>query len=69
MGTCDGETWIALEEMPELCDTCQGELLTGSGTSPRERSVTVNQDERSWRSEEDPGPVWSAVLGDRGIES
>ena len=26
-------------EMPELWDTCGGELLTGSGTSPRERSV------------------------------
>jgi hypothetical protein len=26
-------------EMPDLCDTCWGELLTGSGTSPREGSV------------------------------
>jgi len=26
-------------KMPELWDTCQGELLRGSGTSPRERSV------------------------------
>ena len=26
-------------EMPESWGTCQGELLTGSGTSPRERSV------------------------------
>ena len=26
-------------EMPELWDTCQGELLTGSGISPRERSM------------------------------
>jgi hypothetical protein len=25
--------------MPELWDTCQGELLTDSGTGPRERSV------------------------------
>lgn len=26
-------------EMPEPWDTCQGKLLTGKGTSPRERSV------------------------------
>jgi hypothetical protein len=26
-------------EMPEPWDTCQGKLLTESGTSPRERSV------------------------------
>ena len=26
-------------EMSESRDTCQGELLTGSGTNPRERSV------------------------------
>lgn len=26
-------------EMPERWDTCQGELLSGSGTSPGERSV------------------------------
>ena len=26
-------------EMPELWDICQGKLLIGSGTSPRERSL------------------------------
>lgn len=26
-------------EMPELCDNCQGKLLTESETRPRERSV------------------------------
>lgn len=29
-------------EMPESWDTCWGELLTGSGTSPRERSVLLS---------------------------
>ena len=26
-------------EMPESLDTCQGELLTGSGTNPRDSSM------------------------------
>jgi hypothetical protein len=26
-------------EVPELCNTCRGKLLTGSGTSQRERIV------------------------------
>ena len=26
-------------EMPESYDTCQGKLITGSGNSPRKRSV------------------------------
>ena len=29
-------------EMPERWDTCQGELLTGSGTGPRDRSVRLS---------------------------
>jgi hypothetical protein len=29
-------------EMPELWDTCQGKLLTGSGTSPSERSMLLS---------------------------
>jgi hypothetical protein len=33
----------------------------------RKKYVAVNQDERSWRSKEDPGPVWSAVLGDGDV--
>jgi hypothetical protein len=28
-------------EIPELCDGCQGKLITESGTSPRERSVLL----------------------------
>ena len=37
-------------EMPEPWDTCQGEMLTGSGNSPRERSMLVHKDERNWIS-------------------
>ena len=33
--------------MPEPWDTCQGELLTGSGTSPRETCAAVNEADRS----------------------
>ena len=44
IGTRSCEVEVALEtpkmlEMPELWDTCQGKLLTGNGTSPRERSL------------------------------
>ena len=39
-------------EMPEPGDTCQGELLRGTGTSQREDSVAVHSAETSWRSEE-----------------
>jgi len=40
--------------MPEPWDTCQGKLLTGSGTTspPSPKKVAVNNTERSWRSEE-----------------
>ena len=39
-------------EMPELWDTCRGQLLKGSRINPREKCVAVNKAERSWRSEE-----------------
>ena len=40
-------------EMLGLGDACQEKLLTGSGSSPRGRSMlSVDKDERSWRSEE-----------------
>lgn len=30
-------------EMPESWNTCRGKLLTGEGTSPRERSVLLSR--------------------------
>lgn len=36
----------------EPWDTSKGKCLTVNGTSSREKSVEVNKDEKSWRSEE-----------------
>jgi hypothetical protein len=55
-------------EIPELLDTCQGKLLTGSGTSQRERSLfqSTNMKEvghHTWRFRRDcPAVFWSALV-------
>ena len=37
-------------KVPELWDSCQGELQTRCVTSPRERTVAVNKAEEIWRA-------------------
>ena len=45
-------------EVQELWDICQGELHTGSGTSPKARSVsTPDKDDKIWSL-----PCWVSVL-------
>ena len=51
-------------EMPESWDTCQGELLTGSGTSPRERSVL-----QSTKEVKGVGDLKSALTSDMEMQS
>lgn len=53
--------------MPEPWDACQGELITGSGTSTGERSVLQSRkkDEGSWRSKE--GLQTTRGDADRGL--
>ena len=46
------EAPTCLRNIPVPRDICRVDLLTGSGTSPREKCVAVSKAERSWRSEE-----------------
>jgi len=50
-------------KMPELWDTCQGMLLTGSGTSPGEKFVAVNKDEKGG------GDLKAALTSDMEMQS
>ena len=50
-------------EMPELWNICQGELRTGVGTSPRERSVL-------WSTKLNRvGDLKSILISDMGMQS
>ena len=46
------EAPTCLRNIPVPRDIYRVDLLTGSGTSPREKCVAVSKAERSWRSEE-----------------
>jgi hypothetical protein len=50
-------------EMPKRWDTCQEELIAGSGTSPRERSV------RQSTELEGVGDLKSTLTSDMGLQN